>query len=91
MDKIKEFGKNIQCFCLNLDAYLHTCTASANKSTPFKIAARPSTPNFISFPENNLRAPTFGVDVVILDENVPTCLDTSTRFRDACIIFPNLF
>lgn len=76
----------------DLDAYLHTCTASANKSTPFKIAARPSTPNFISFPENNLRAPTFGVDAVILDENVPTCLDaTSARFRDACIIFPKFY
>ena len=27
-----------------------TCTASANKSTPFNMAARPSTPNRISFP-----------------------------------------
>lgn len=28
-----------------------TCTASASRSTPRSIAARPSTPNRISFPE----------------------------------------
>jgi hypothetical protein len=55
-----------------------TCTASASKSTPFRIAARPSTPNLISFPENNLRAPLF--DEIAID------LVSRERFREDCIM-----
>jgi len=61
----------------------HTCTASASISTPLSIAARPSTPNLISFPEAKVRFKTrllFRVVVFRSVESILTWLGSIRRF-----------